>query len=292
MKRVLIGNLKGGEVLAQEVWDDSGSLWLAEGAVYKDSYFSKLHSLEINDIYIKEDIKETSLFPKKDFEPDTIRHENAELVTRQFQRFEKSGSINAYKFEKFVFDIMGEILKSENVIKSMYDIRKYNSYTYEHSVNVTIIAIMIGKEMALSRHEIYETAMGCILHDLGKMKITSDILDKPARLTTEEFDKIKMHPVEGYNIVKNNRHLSNNIKEIILTHHEKLDGSGYPLGIAANKISISTRICTISDVFDAMCSKRPYKLAVPFAESLRTMKSSMNKQLDMEICHILEDILK
>ncbi len=292
MKRVLIGKLKGGEILAQEVWDDNGSLWLAKGAIYKDTYFSKLHSLDINDIYIKDEVEEDILIPKKEFNSEIIKRENQVLVTRQFERFQKSGSINTYKFEKFVYDIMNEVLKSQNIIDNIYYMREYNTYTYEHSVNVTIIAIMISKEMGLPMFQVYETAMGCILHDLGKMKIKSEILDKPASLTEEEFDRIKEHPTEGYNIVKDNRHLSPRIKEIILTHHEKLDGSGYPLGIKGDKISINTRICTISDIFDAMCSKRPYKVAVPFAESLRTMKSSMNKQLDMEICDILEKILK
>ena len=292
MRRVLIDKLRGGEILAQEVWDDKGSLWLAEGAIYKDSYFSKLHSLNISDIYIKEEVLINNLIPKKEFDPSKFKEENKIIVKKQLKKFENSGSINIYKFEKFVFDIMNDILDSTNIIENMYCMREYNHYTYEHSVNVTIIGIMISKEMELSSQYTYEIAMGCILHDIGKMEIAVDILDKPATLTIEEFDRMKKHPYEGFNIIKNNRHLSDNIKEIVLTHHEKLDGSGYPLGIEGDKISTGARICTIADIFDAMCSKRPYKLPVPFAESLRTMKSSMNKQLDMEICDVLEEVLK
>lgn len=292
MKRVLIDNLKGGEVLAQEVWDDNGSLWLAAGATYKNSYFSKLNRLNINDIYIKSDSPLRDAEIKKEFDPERFKIENERLITKQFNRFKNSGSINVYKFEKFVFDMMADVIKSKNIIENMYQMEIYNDYTYEHSVNVTIIAIMICKEMELSRQHTYETAMGCILHDMGKMSISAEILNKPAKLTVEEFDLMKKHPIKGYNIVKENKHISHKIKEIILTHHEKLDGSGYPSGIKGDQISTSARICTISDIFDAMCSKRPYKLPVPFAESLRTMKSSMSKQLDMEICHVLEGILK
>ena len=292
MKRVLINRLKGGETLAQAIWDDNGALWLAEGTVYKNSYLDKLDNLGIDYLYIKEDFKNSKLTPKKEFYPDLLRQENKMLVRRQLRRFEKHGSISAYKFELFIFKIMDQVLDNKEIIDTMYSMKKYNHYTYEHSVNVTIISIMISKQMGLSSYEIYEVAMGCILHDLGKMQISENILNKPALLTAGEFNEIKKHPISGYQIVKESKHITKDIQEIILTHHEKLDGSGYPLGISGDEISTGTRICTIADIFDAMCSKRPYKEAVPFAESLRTMKTSMNKQLDMAICGQLEEILE
>ncbi len=292
MKHVLIDNLKGGEILAQEVWDNRGALWLAEGSIYKHSYLSKLHGLEINSVYIKQKDKKLDCVPKKEFDPFIFRTENKKIITKQFKRLGKSGGVNLCKFEDFVFDLMNDVFESSNIIENMYGMKHYNNYTYEHSVNVTVIAIMIAKEMGLSKDQVFETAMGCILHDLGKIQITADILDKPSTLTPEEFSKMKKHPIVGYDIVKNNENLCNNIKEIILNHHEKLDGSGYPFGIKGSDISIGTRICTTSDIFAAMCSERPYKTAVPFAESFRTMKASMNKQLDMEICQMLQKVLE
>lgn len=293
MKSVLINNLKGGEILAQEVLDHNGSLWLAEGAVYKEAYLSKLKQLDIKNIYIQDHSKENNnLSHKKAFNPDVFREENKRIISKQFKKLQTNGSINAYKFERLVCDLIDDILESTNILENMYGMRHYNNYTYEHLVNVTVIGIMISKKMDLSRDKIYETAMGCILHDLGKIKITGDILDKPSVLTTEEFARMKQHTIEGYELVKHHYNLSSEVKAIILNHHEKLDGSGYPFGIGANKISMGTRICTISDIFDAMCSERPYKMAVPFAESIRTMKSSMSKQLDMDICQVLEKVLK
>ena len=292
MKRVLIHNLKGGEILAQEIFDARGVQWLAKGTTYKESYRNKLGELGIKDLYIQEDITTNNLVVKEDFDPELLVSECKNLVRGQLVRFEKSGSINVFKFEKLVFTIVNEVLKSKNVIENLYHIKKYNKYTYEHSVNVTVIGIMIAREMDLSQFEIYEIAMGCILHDLGKIQISEEIINKPATLTEEEFTKIKEHPLDGYNIVKDNKRVSKNIKEIILTHHEKLDGSGYPLGISGSQISIGARICAVADVFDAMCSERPYKMPVPFAESIRTIKTSMNKQLDMEVCGVLEEVLR
>lgn len=293
MKRMLIRNLKGGEILAQGICDNQGVQLLAAGTTYKKSYFHILNNLNIDYLYIKdcETMKDVPEEPKKIFNPDNLREESKCLIIAQLHRFEKIGSINIHKFEKFVFSIMNELMESMHIMQNLYIMKSYNNYTYEHSVNVTVIAILICNQMELSRYKTYEIAMGCMLHDLGKTKVSETILNKSEKLTEEEFEEIKRHPILGYSFVKDNVALSPNIKKIILTHHEKLDGSGYPLGLKGNEISKGARICAVSDVFDAMCSARPYKKAIPLPESIRTMKSTMNKELDMSICVILEEIL-
>ena len=186
MQRVLINNLKGGEVLAQEVWDKNDSLWLAEGVNYKISYLNKLQSLGISHVYIEEDINSHSRVDQNEFNPDHLRAESRGIIDIQLKKFHKSGSLQIYRFEKLVFDIINDIMESDNVIQNLYNIKDYNNYTYEHSVNVTVIAIMISNQMVLSKHETYEIAMGCILHDLGKTQISEEILNKPASLSAEE----------------------------------------------------------------------------------------------------------
>lgn len=292
MKRVLISSLRGGEVLAQEVWDQNGVQLLAAGTTYKPSYQKLLKYFNVGHVYIEYDEKVRSTNgPKKVFNAKDLYQRTKILVTEQMKRFEEVGNVNIYKFEKLIDTILDEIMDSVQIIESMYHMQNYNDYTYEHAVNVTVLAIMICNEMKLSKYKTYEIAMGCMLHDLGKTKIPIAILNKPEKLTEEEFDEIKKHPVAGYNFIKDNRNLSNTIKKIILTHHEKLDGSGYPLGITGDNICIGTRICTVADIFDAMSSKRPYKEAMSLPESIRIMKSTMREQIDMSVCNILEEIL-
>lgn len=283
MKRVLIDNLIGGEILAREISDQNGVQLLSAGTVYKESYSKTLSNLKIDYLDIQKD--------EDDFDCDLLRKQSRKLVQSQLKRFNKVGSINIYKFEKFVYMIMNELMESIHIMKNMYTIQDYNNYTYEHSVRVTAIAIMICNKLNLARYKTYEIAMGCMLHDLGKTKVPERILNKPGRLTEEEFDEIKKHPEDGYYYIKNNKNLSIIIQEIILTHHEKLDGSGYPLGLGEKDICTGSRICAVADVFDAMCSERPYKKAMSLPESMRIMKTTMNKQLDMTICTVLEDIL-
>lgn len=287
MKRVLINNLEGGEILAQEVCDQKGVQLLSTGTVYKNSYFKILKGLRIEHLYIQKNEKN-----KIYYNPEFLREQSRKLIKSQLRRFEKVGSINIYKFEKFVFTIMNELMESTHILDNMYTMQAFNNYTYEHSVHVTVIAIMMCNKMNISRYKTYEVAMGCMLHDLGKTKVPEEILDKPAKLTKEEFDEIKKHPVEGYQYIRDNRNLSITIQNIILTHHEKIDGSGYPLGLSGEDICMGARICAVADVFDAICSERPYKKAVPLPEAMRIMKATMNKELDMDICKILEEILK
>ncbi len=293
MNRILIKHLKGGEILAQAVYDQNGAQLLAAGTVYKNAYFEKLQNLKIDYLDIKKDNYTTQPYDesRKEFNPGTLRKQSYQLINNQLNRFEKVGSINIYQFEKFVFEIINELMESNHIIESLYMIQVYNHYTYEHSLHVTVIAIMICKKIDLPKYKIYEIAMGCMLHDLGKTKVPKEILNKPAKLTTEEFSEIKKHPENGYEYIKKNKHLSGTIQDIILKHHEKLDGSGYPLGLKREDICLGARICSVADVFDAMCSKRPYKEPIPLAESIRIMKSAMNKQLDMTVCTILESIL-
>lgn len=290
---MLISNLKGDEILAQGIYDQKGVQLLAAGTIYKKAYFQTLKNLNIDYLYIVEDknIKAKEYIYMKGFDPHSIREESKRLITTQLKRFEKIGSLNIYKFEKFVFTIIDELMQSTHIIENMYIMQNYNNYTYEHSVNVTVIAILICNHMKLSQYRTYEIAMGCMLHDLGKTKVSKKILDKPAKLTEEEFKEIKKHPITGYEFVKNNKTLSPGIKQIILSHHEKIDGTGYPLGLKGEEICMGARICAVADVFDAMCSERPYKKAIPLPESIRKMKLTMSKKLDMDIYIILEKIL-
>jgi hypothetical protein len=140
-------------------------------------------------------------------------------------------------------------------------------YTVAHQRRVTQIACSIGKEMGLSRDRLYELRIAGSLHDLGKIAIPASLLSKPGRLTTLEFALIKTHPQVGYNILKPIK-LPGNTTEIILQHHERLNGSGYPHGLRGPKILLEARILGVADVMEAMCSHRPYRPSLGLGESL------------------------
>jgi HD-GYP domain-containing protein (c-di-GMP phosphodiesterase class II) len=151
------------------------------------------------------------------------------------------------------------------VVESMMAAR--DPYTVDHQRRVSQIACTIGKEMGLSEDRLRDLRMAGTLHDLGKIAIPSGLLSKPGHLTLLEFALIKTHPEIAYNILEPIS-LPGNTAEIILQHHERLDGSGYPKGLQENEILLDARILSIADVMEAMCSHRPYRASLGLAETL------------------------
>jgi putative nucleotidyltransferase with HDIG domain len=141
----------------------------------------------------------------------------------------------------------------------MSGVRSADEYTFIHSVNVAFYSMMLAKWLNLSAAEINDAILAGLLHDVGKMRIPGEILNKTAKLTADEFERMKKHTLYGYELVNNIKGLSEDIKNAVLLHHERMDGSGYPFGYQSNKLNRYTRIVAIADVFDAMTAERVYK---------------------------------
>ena len=137
-------------------------------------------------------------------------------------------------------------------------LRDNHCYTYEHSLNVTLYALIIGLNEGLTSKELQILVLGCLLHDLGKCNINNTILDKPGKLSDSELKAIKQHPIYGVELADSLSCADDRIKGIILQHHEKLDGTGYPYGLSYEKINHLSRVAAVADIFDAVTSKRAY----------------------------------
>jgi HD-GYP domain-containing protein (c-di-GMP phosphodiesterase class II) len=151
------------------------------------------------------------------------------------------------------------------VLESMMAAR--DPYTVGHQRRVSQIACNIGREMGLSGDRLHNLRIAGTLHDLGKVAIPSDILSKPGKLTTLEFALIKTHPQVAHHILEPISLLGNPAK-IILQHHERLNGSGYPQGLQGEEIILEARILGVADVMEVMCSHRPYRAALGLAAAL------------------------
>lgn len=131
-------------------------------------------------------------------------------------------------------------------------------YTLNHSLNVAMYGITVGLALGLSVNELGDLLIGGILHDIGKLKISNNILDKASALSNQEFKAIRLHPIYGLRSVESLPYINDNVRDIIIQHHEKLDGSGYPYGLKGNQINYLAQIITVCDMFDAIISKRAY----------------------------------
>lgn len=161
-------------------------------------------------------------------------------------------------------------------------LERHDEYTYRHSIGVAMISKLIGKERGLQADELLELTIGAFLHDIGKAKIPDEIMNKPGKLTPEQFALIKKHTIYGYQIMKNTAGISHRQALVALQHHEREDGRGYPYGLKGEEIDLYSKIVAVADVFHAMISKRVYKNPLPFYKVLLELSENAYGILEPE----------
>ncbi len=167
-----------------------------------------------------------------------------------------------------VFHFIGESLTELHNINKEIDLK--DKYTRGHSERVQNLTIKIALQMQLNRDKIASLALAALFHDLGKIFIDDKILRKPGKLTFDEYESVKLHPENSANYVKKIKYID--VSDIVLQHHERIDGSGYPLGLKDDKICIEAKIIAVADTFDAMTTDRPYRSAVTPKEAIDEIK--------------------
>ena len=179
-------------------------------------------------------------------------------------------------------DLMDAIFKNNAVAIDISALKTSDEYTFKHSVDVATIAMIVGKSLGLSKNEIYEIGVAGLLHDVGKTKVPDEILNKPGKLDDDEFTIMKNHSLYGYRMIEHNEDLSLQVKLAVLQHHEKINGSGYPIGAVKEQISPFAKILSVSDIYDALVTDRPYKAAFSQRDAVE-MIMSMTSELDINV---------
>jgi HD-GYP domain-containing protein (c-di-GMP phosphodiesterase class II) len=184
-------------------------------------------------------------------------------------------------------------LRTELILALSKSLESRDSYTGNHSENVARYALLIAEDLNLSKEQCEAVYAGGLLHDIGKIGIAESILTKPAVLTKEEYDQIKLHPVVGYNTIK---HISSiaeiGVFDMVLYHHERYDGKGYPKGLKGEEIPLVARIMCIADAFDAMTTNRSYRDAMDLNYVFNEIENNKGTQFDPKIADIFLNILK
>lgn len=201
------------------------------------------------------------------------------------------------KLKTLVLERTAELLETKNKLEHSYlntilamvnAMEVNDTYTLGHSERVTAISLGLGKAMELSFQELRELRIGAILHDLGKIGVMSNVLNKEQGLTESEYDIIKCHPITGAKIVKP-LGLPEAVSKVILQHHEWYNGKGYPYGLKGKDIHLHARIVSIADSFDAMTSQRKYRCNMDYGRAAKEIYNSRNLQFDPEISDIFQD---
>lgn len=193
-------------------------------------------------------------------------------------RFGNQFSVETVK--KAVSSTVNEVLESPDVMLLLTQLKKEDEYTAQHSMNVCVLAILLGRELKLSIKQLNDLGVCGLLHDVGKMKVPMEILNKPGKLDDAEMNVMRNHPLLGRDVLMSARNLFAGAVDVAHCHHERVDGGGYPRGVNDTALSNYTKIVAVVDAYDAMTSDRVYKKGMPHLKALGLLASDMGRHFE------------
>lgn len=257
MRRVNIDSIQTSVKLARTIFSSDGGVLLAEGLELTKSLVKRLKQHGISEVYLRDDI--SAGIEAEDVIEEQTRNEAVVLVKKLMCNYQFSTVLDVTEVKTMVNKILEELLKNGNILYNLSEIKSVDDYTFEHSVNVCILSLITGIGLGFDQHRLRELGVGAMMHDIGKLCIPREILKKPSQLTVEEFEEIKKHTILGYELLKKSDQVDLVSAYIAFGHHERFDGSGYPLQLKNDNIQICARIVAVADVYDALTSDRVYR---------------------------------
>lgn len=202
-----------------------------------------------------------------------IARKSKKIMSQIFDQARLGKVVEVENLDTLVGDIADSVSRNRSALASILRLKSKDEYTYMHSVAVSALMINLARELGLSNAQARQAGIAGLLHDVGKMAVPLDVLNKPGALTDEEFATMRTHPERGHLLLRRSGDVPDVALDVCLHHHEKVDGTGYPFGLKGEAISLFARMGAICDVYDAVTSNRPYKTPWGPAESIKRMKS-------------------
>lgn len=278
MKKIDVRYLRPDMTLAKTIYNKDGMVLLYEGVRLTGSYINSLKNLGIKKVFVHKEEKKEYDFPEimsTHIQKKVYREIWSYMTAITNRRLVKTKKIKN-KIEK----IITKIIRDPLILLHMMDLFFFDDYTLNHSLHVCFLSILLGTELKLKEEELLHLGKGAFLHDIGKMKIPLEIINKPGKLTGQEWSIIKKHSTIGYEMIKEYHSLSKEASSILLYHHERSDGDGYPQHLRKNEIHLYCRIVAIADVFDAISSDRPHRKGKDYFTTIGILKSKSHFSKD------------
>ncbi|OPX45847.1 cyclic di-GMP phosphodiesterase response regulator RpfG [Ruminiclostridium hungatei] len=271
-----------GHVLAEDIYNSHGALLVAAYTTLNRYIIDRFHEFGIQSLRV--------------FDPEALSEERRALKSFEKQYRNKvletkelirevifSRKLDNSRLDRLAGWIESEVRENRYIIGCLSAIRKFDEYTYCHSLNVAYYSSLAGRWMNLSPSDMDNIIKAGLLHDIGKIRVPREILNKKGRLLPEEYEAIKKHSIYGFNMLEGATKLHDSVKKAVLMHHEREDGSGYPMGHSGEDIQLGAKIIAVADVYDAMTSERVYgKKHTPF-EAFEMFMTDGMEQFDREV---------
>lgn len=291
--------LQEGMKIDQSIIDGTNRVLIARGAILDEFMINGLRKLGVAGVYIREgeeEIIESSedenvapatleKIEKLKVEDRTsvsisesVRARVAEGVSYLYSNTDSAQLASTTK--DITDDLMKAIDENDAIAVDISALKVSDEYTFKHSVDVATMSMIVAKKLGMSHDDIYDIGIAGLLHDIGKSKIPNEILNKPGRLTDEEFEIMKQHSVFGYRILQEKEDIKEEIKLAVLQHHEKINAKGYPMGVGAAQIRPFAKILSVVDIYDALVTERPYKQGFSPRDAVE-MLMAMTAELDI-----------
>lgn len=272
MKRVNVSDLVPGMITAEDVFNYNNQLVLPKGLILTDNAINKLTFYSVFQVRVEDEVVQAA-------NPEFTGPSYMEQLSKspEFVEFKENFEEDVNNFKNVLNDVVKRgapleiddfmsqtfhILSTDQNLIGIFDMlqcmREYDDETYIHSMNVALICNVLARWLRFDEAEIRLATISGLLHDIGKTQIPDAIIQKPGKLTSLEYNVVKHHPQKGYEMIKDS-HFPDCIKNAVLMHHEKCDGSGYPKGLSREQIDPYAKLVAVADVYDAMTSARIYR---------------------------------
>jgi len=280
-------HLKPGMILARDIFlynnSNFNTLLLTKGQVLNNAFIKKIIYHNIDGVYIESEAFSDIIV--ESFIDDALAAKSLSKIKDVFYEIKQSsGKINSSTIKQIstiVNTLITELLNKDVLSYSIVEFKDYDNYTYQHCLNVALLSISTGISLGFSEHVLHDLGMAGLLHDIGKMFIPVEILNKPGKLTEEELEIMKTHPTKAVNQLKNL--VPYTVLAGIESHHEKLDGTGYPYGLTGKNINYYGKVLAVCDVYDALTSDRSYRMASFPSEVIEYIMGCADTHFDYEI---------
>ncbi|KAB8131788.1 HD-GYP domain-containing protein [Gracilibacillus oryzae] len=289
--------LQEGIELARPIYDKNGRILVQKNVKLTNNMVRRLKTGEITYVYIRDKYTDDILITPAISDEERIEAINK--IKQSFQSFKKEdirkGSHlideSSEKLNDVVKGLIDKLLVQDEVMNYLSDILVTDNYVFQHSINVTIYTLALARKLNFNKKELQVIGLGALLHDIGKIYIPTEILNKKGKLDDTEFKIMKAHTEYGFELLRKSHSLPLLAAHCAFQHHERMDGSGYPRGLSGDKLHPYAKVLGIADVFDAVTSNRVYRAAMLPHKGFEILSNGADRQFDAKMVELFKETI-